>query len=98
MNGEYAEVITRAKEQNLPMCQVEQEVFGASHANVGAYLLALWGLPNPIIEAVALHHHPAQCAAPGFSPAIAVHTADVFAHEFSRTNTEVPPPQLDTAV
>jgi HD-like signal output (HDOD) protein len=74
---------------------VEQEFFGASHADVGAYLLALWSLPNPIIEAVALHHHPAQCAAPGFSPALAVHAADVFAHEFSRINTEEPPPQLD---
>ena len=78
------------------MCQVEQEYFGANHANVGAYLLALWGLPNLIVEAVALHHHPAQCAAPGFSPVIALHAADVFAHEFSETNTEVPPPQLDT--
>jgi len=96
LNEEYTAVIVRAKDQNLPMCQVEQEMFGANHANVGAYLLALWGLPNPIIEAVALHHHPAQCAAPEFSPVIALHTADVFAHEFSKTNTEVPPPQLDT--
>ena len=97
LQEEYAQVIVRAKDHNLPMCQVEQDMFGANHSNVGAYLLALWGLPNPIIEAVALHHQPAQCAAPEFSPVIAVHAADVFAHEFCRTNTEVPPPQLDAA-
>jgi HD-like signal output (HDOD) protein len=96
LHEEYAEVIARAKNQNLPVWQVEQEVFGASHADVGAYLLALWGLPNPIIEAVALHHQPARSATLEFSPAVAVHAADVFAHELSGTNTEVPPPPFDT--
>ena len=97
LHEEYAEVIAQAKRQNLQVWQVEQEILGATHADVGAYLLALWGLPNPIIEAVALHHQPARCAAPEFSPAVAVHAADVFAHEFSGTNTEVPSPQLDVA-
>jgi len=97
LHEEYSEVISRAKSQNVPVWQVEREFFGATHADVGAYLLALWGLPNPIIEAVAMHHQPTQCAVPEFSPAIAVHAADVFAHAFSGTNTEMPPPQIDTA-
>jgi len=93
--GEYSEVIAKSAKENLPVWQVEQEFFGATHADVGAYLLALWGLPNPIIEAVALHHHPSQCQATFFSPVIAVHVADVLVHEFSGTNTEIPLPQLD---
>jgi HD-like signal output (HDOD) protein/CheY-like chemotaxis protein len=97
LHEEYTEVIAKTSQQNLPVWQVEQELFGASHADVGAYLLALWGLPNPIIEAVAMHHEPSRSAAPEFSPAIAVHVADVFAHEFSGIKTEVPLPQLDTA-
>ena len=97
LHEEYSEVIAKSGRENLPVWLVEQELLGATHADVGAYLLALWGLPNPIIEAVAMHHQPAQCVEPEFSPAIAVHVADVFAHEFSGTNTEVPPPQLDTA-
>jgi HD-like signal output (HDOD) protein/CheY-like chemotaxis protein len=92
---EYAAVIAKATSQNLQVWQVEQEVFGATHADVGAYLLALWGLPNPIIEAVAMHHQPSHCAAPEFSPAVAVHAADVFAHELLGADTEVPSPQLD---
>ena len=31
---------------------------GTSHPEAGAYLLAAWGLPEPIIECVAFHHHP----------------------------------------
>jgi len=32
------------------------------HAEVGAYLLGLWGFPNPIVEAVAYHHVPSLVA------------------------------------
>lgn len=92
---EYAAALARAKAESLPLWQLEQESFGATHADVGAYLLALWGLPNPIIEAVALHHQPARCTAQDFSSAIAVHAADVFAHNFAACNTEVPSPRLD---
>jgi HD-like signal output (HDOD) protein len=94
---EYAEVILKARSQKIPVCEVEQEFFGATHAEVGAYLLALWGLSNPITEAVALHHQPARCATPEFSPTVAVHAANVFAHEISPAHAGATPPQLDTA-
>ncbi|MEO1480736.1 MAG: response regulator [Myxococcota bacterium] len=29
---------------------------GATHSDVGAYLLAMWGIPYPVVEAVAFHH------------------------------------------
>lgn len=41
--------------------EAEREVFGVSHAEVGACLLGLWGLPFRVVEAVALHHTPEQC-------------------------------------
>jgi HD-like signal output (HDOD) protein len=96
LHEEYSAIITKSGKEKLPVWQVEQELLGATHADVGAYLLALWGLPNPIIEAVGLHHQPGKCMAPQFSPTIAVHAADVFAHEFSGINNEGPAPQLDT--
>lgn len=43
----------------VPMHEAEMHVLGASHAEVGAYLLGLWGLPYPVVEAVAHHHTPA---------------------------------------
>jgi HD-like signal output (HDOD) protein/CheY-like chemotaxis protein len=95
LEDEYAGVITRSRAENFPVSQIEQEIFGATHAEVGAYLLGLWGLPTPIVEALAFHHQPARMAGTNFSPALAVHVADAFAHELAKTKTEMPPPQLD---
>ena len=44
--------------ERIPMYEAETRVLGASHAEVGAYLLGIWGLPYPIVEAVARHHTP----------------------------------------
>ncbi|HMR81142.1 MAG TPA: response regulator, partial [Polyangiaceae bacterium] len=35
---------------------VEHEMLGVTHAEVGAYLLGIWGLPQAVIQAVAWHH------------------------------------------
>ena len=78
---QYAKVWNEARQNQQPLWQAEQAEFGATHADVGAYLLGLWGLPNPIVEAVALQHTPNLCIAPGFSPLAAVHVANAFAHE-----------------
>ena len=61
----------------------EEQVLGASHAEIGAYLLALWGLPGPIVSAVARHHRPAIEAGddPRFGPPAAVYFANLLAHE-----------------
>jgi len=92
---EYQEVLQTSKTLNRLVWEVEQEHFGATHASVGAYLLGLWALPNPIIEAVAMHHCPAACTVHEFSPVIAVHVADVFMHQRPGADTELPPPVID---
>ncbi|HEY0455759.1 MAG TPA: response regulator [Verrucomicrobiae bacterium] len=83
MGLEYKQAMALRKERNIPICQAEQEVFGATHAHVGAYLLGLWGLPAPVVEAVALHHQPGLRFDQNFSPLIAVHAADALDHECS---------------
>jgi HD-like signal output (HDOD) protein len=37
---------------------VEREVFGVDHAQIGSRLLAIWGLPSAIVDAVQYHHDP----------------------------------------
>ncbi len=54
---------------------IETELVGHSHCAIGAYLLCLWGLPNPVIECVAYHHRPTDCVDAGFTPLSAVHIA-----------------------
>jgi HD-like signal output (HDOD) protein len=78
---QYGAVVRLTNEKNFTMLAAEQEVFGATHADVGGYLLGLWGLPVPVVEAIALHHAPAECPAKVFSPLTAVHVADALAHE-----------------
>ncbi|MEI7844356.1 MAG: response regulator [Chloroflexota bacterium] len=52
----------------------EYSFLGTSHAEMGGYLLGIWGLPNPIVEAVTFHHMPgAQVASkPGLLTALNV--------------------------
>ncbi len=97
LHEEYSQVILQARQKKQPVCQVEQELFGASHADVGAYLLGLWGLPNVIVEAVAWHHQPSRSVAAQFSQVMAVHVADVLIHERQQVYTEAPPPGLAMA-
>jgi HD-like signal output (HDOD) protein len=42
----------------------ERGLLGTGHAEIGAYLLALWGLPTQLVAAVADHHRPPPGPAP----------------------------------
>jgi len=77
---EYARVFAEACTTRTPLLEVEQKHFQTTHAEVGAYLLALWGLPIPLVEAVACHHHPQHCGAPQLCLAGAVHIANALQH------------------
>ncbi|MBL8612080.1 MAG: HDOD domain-containing protein [Myxococcales bacterium] len=63
-------------EPGSPKYVREQVALGVSHAEVGAYLLGLWGLPRSIVEAVAYHHQPAALApTEGLDSVALVHVA-----------------------
>jgi HD-like signal output (HDOD) protein len=93
--AEYENVLSQARAQNQTIWETEKSQLGATHAEVGAYLLGLWGLPNPVIEAVAFHHRPADGAATGFSPVVAVHVANAFDHDQTNTHPEWPGNQIN---
>ena len=57
----YTQVLTAVRETGSQVHMAEHDIFSVSHAEVGAYLLGLWGLPQSIVEAVAFHHLPSQC-------------------------------------
>jgi putative nucleotidyltransferase with HDIG domain len=73
---DYARILKIGREGTLPLVTAEENTFGANHAEVGGYLLGLWGLPVPVVEAIALHHNPTECTHMGFSPLTAVHAAN----------------------
>jgi HD-like signal output (HDOD) protein len=55
-----------SRSRHLPLVECERLTTGASHAEIGAYLLGLWGLPYSIVEAVALHHAPTSITPHGY--------------------------------
>ena len=69
-----------AKERNCDASQAEQEIFGATHGEVGGGLLGLWGLPMAVVEAVALHNNPACLTGRSFNVLTAVHVANALLH------------------
>ena len=44
--------------RGVPIAVIEREILEATHADLGAYLLQMWGLPLTLIEPVARHHDP----------------------------------------
>jgi putative nucleotidyltransferase with HDIG domain len=73
---QYQSVLSVAENETRSIWEVEQEMFGISHAEVGAYLIGLWGLRDSIVEAIAYHHSPDRCVGREFAPLTAVHVAD----------------------
>lgn len=76
----YKEVLMLIRSENLSDAQAERRVLGTSHAEVGAYQLGLWGMPDGLVEAVAWHHNPGGCPGTAFTPLTAVHAADTIMH------------------
>lgn len=79
----YREVLALRASRKWTAWEAENSLLGTSHGEVGAYLLGLWGLPDPVVEAVAYHHNPGRCVNQKFSPLTAVHLADFLASDAS---------------
>jgi HD-like signal output (HDOD) protein len=74
--GQYAKTVLKSRQDQIPLWLAERDSFSATHAEVGGYLLAIWGLPNPIVDAIAFHHNPLAKTVEGFAALTAVHAAD----------------------
>ncbi len=75
MTDVLRDVLRRSKSLGKPIQLIEEETLGVSHAEIGAYLLGVWGLPYPLLEAAAYHHHPSKLPQESFSALTAVHVA-----------------------
>jgi HD-like signal output (HDOD) protein len=81
MPAEFCAVLERTRERGCEPFQAEEEVLGTSHAEIGAYLLGLWGLPNLAVEAIAHHHHPDRIPHSSFDNSVALYVAGLLAYE-----------------
>ena len=82
----FAGVVASAAASKRPFWQCELEALGVTHAEIGAYLLGIWGLPYGIVEAVAHHHMPSRSGSTAMDTVTAVHVAAALAEELSPAN------------
>jgi HD-like signal output (HDOD) protein len=75
---ELAESMALSERGGMSLDAAQQQVIGASDAQMGAYLLSVWGIAVPIVEAVALHSAPEKAQTVAFTPLTAVHLAWAF--------------------
>lgn len=69
--------LSTASARKQPLHEVEQELFGATHAEIGAYLLGLWGLPQRVVAAVASHLDPRRSGGRVFDAAGALYVSNL---------------------
>jgi HD-like signal output (HDOD) protein len=95
--ADYARVLDQAKRRKLSMRDAELEVFGATHAELGACLLGNWGLPLGILEAIGWHNRPLFSDDAGFSLLTAVHVANAIDHEKAAEAADILVSMMDGA-
>jgi HD-like signal output (HDOD) protein len=83
----YGRVHSLARKQPVTLWDVEKEMFGANHGEIGACLIGMWNMPGAVVDATALHHEPPLGEHERLTPLAAVHIANVLEHQLS-TDTD----------
>lgn len=101
---EFKLALAVAQGNKIPLLEAEKQAFGSTHAAIGGYLLELWGLPEPVVEAITYHDFPSAAPeevyiegeTPPFSPLTALHVASYFSTNPANTDPTLQGVDLDT--
>jgi putative nucleotidyltransferase with HDIG domain len=52
----YLALVERSKKAGQNLSDLELQIFGFHHGQLGAYILKVWGLPDGVVSAVRQHH------------------------------------------
>lgn len=81
MPDQFAVVPGEMERTKCTQVEAEERLLGISHAEVGAYLLGLWGMSSMAVEAIAHHHHPSRIRRQGLDCLLAVYVSDLMAQD-----------------
>lgn len=62
-NVEYQQALRQAGEEHQNLIEVERQVLGIDHAQVGGALASKWNLPPLLTQPILYHHDPSQAPA-----------------------------------
>ena len=88
--GTELPVFSKRVELGERALDVELDLFGVTHADVGARLLAIWGLPMPIVDVAQFHHDPGSAPESSRRLASIVHVADAIVREPACPDLDLP--------
>jgi HD-like signal output (HDOD) protein len=78
---DYFRLVEDIECKNCTQFEAEEAALGTSHAEIGAYLLGLWGISSVAVEAIAHHHHPSRIRHVGMDCSLAVYLSNMLARE-----------------
>jgi HD-like signal output (HDOD) protein/CheY-like chemotaxis protein len=81
MPDDFCAALSLMQESGCGQVEAEEQLLGISHAEIGAYLLGLWGINSLVVEAIAHHHRPTRIPHSGFDISAALYVAHLLAHE-----------------
>lgn len=91
---ELARTLALARQYGRSIHAIERDDKELTHAEIGAHLLVLWGLPGDVAEAVAGHHDPVWLKHP-FDAVAAVQIATALVEESESGASRPDPPGVD---
>jgi HD-like signal output (HDOD) protein len=86
----FNQAVALVENDGTDIAAAEHKVFGSSHAEVGAYLLGLWGFSDMVVEAVACHHEPGHFQSGAFNASTAVYVAQIMCRALDAGEAALP--------
>ncbi len=71
----YLDVLKRVKNGGISLEDAEEQEFGVSHARLGGYLMGLWGVNDPVVEAICYQNTPSRSSTRTLTPLTMLHVA-----------------------
>ncbi|MGE4553338.1 MAG: HDOD domain-containing protein [Desulfovibrionaceae bacterium] len=91
----YADALELVRSEHITVWAAEKAVLGVSHAELGGYLLGLWGFSESLVKAVWGHHEISRYSKPPQPLLGILHAANVLEHELVVLNPDYVKPELD---
>lgn len=71
----FTKTDAKIKEAGITLPEAEFSLYETTHAEVGAYLIGVWGLPSVLVKLLYYHSCPSKCPDKNTLPLAIVHTA-----------------------
>lgn len=78
---EFREAVALAEAEHIPLLEAEKKVIGATHCDIGYWVMDKWNLPTMLTDSALFHHSPFSCRESYVLTSI-VHVADVISKAF----------------